>query len=38
MSTELKGQRRWMREVLLKFGELEKHQPKPLGDGPDWPE
>jgi hypothetical protein len=27
-----------LREVLLRFGELEKHQPKPLGDLPDWPE
>jgi hypothetical protein len=38
MRTELKGQRRWIREILLKFGELEKIQPKPFGDDPDLPD
>jgi hypothetical protein len=38
MSTKFKGQRQWIREILLKFGELEKHQPKPFDHDPEWPE
>src|SRR5215813_2884544 len=38
MSRQLRGQRRWVREVLTKFGELEEHQPKPFNQDPEWPE
>jgi hypothetical protein len=38
MSAKFKGQRQWIREVLAKMGELEKHQPKPFSQVPEWPE
>ena len=39
MSLKFKGQNRWVREILLKLGELEKSQPAPINKGnelPDW--
>ena len=38
MSAKFKGQRQWVREILNKFGELQKHQPKPFNENPEWPE
>lgn len=38
MSTQLRGQRRWVREVLTKFGDLEDHQPEPFNIYGEWPE
>ena len=38
MSTKFKGQRQWIREVLGKFGELQKFQPEPFKRDLKWPE
>jgi hypothetical protein len=38
MSAKFKGQGKWVREVLKKFGDLEKDQPKPFDKDPEWPE
>ena len=38
MSTKFKGQRRWVREVLNQFEELEKCQPELFKQNPEWPE
>jgi hypothetical protein len=38
MSTKIIGQRRWIREILLKFEELEKHQPIACEKEPEWPD
>jgi len=38
MITKFKGQRQWVREVLIKFDQLGEHQPKPFNENPEWPE
>ena len=38
MTVKFKGQRRWIREIIIKFGDLEKFQPVPMNNEPGWPE
>jgi hypothetical protein len=38
MSTQFKGQGRWVREVLNKFTALNEFQPEPMNYDPEWPE
>lgn len=38
MAIKFKGQQKWVRETLIKFGELQKEQPSPFNKDPDWPE
>jgi hypothetical protein len=38
MSTQFKGQGRWIREVLKKFTALDEFQPEPMNHDPEWPE
>ena len=38
MSTQFRGQRRWVREVMTKFGDLEDQQPEPFKLHAEWPE
>ena len=38
MSKQFKGQQQWVREVLIKYLDLEKSQPTPFNRNPEWPE
>src|ERR1035441_6646425 len=38
MSTQFRGQRRWIREVMTKLGDLQEHEPEPFNRDPEWPE